>query len=373
MKDGWQLVKLNEVCNIINGRNQKLVESPDGEYPIYGSGGIMGYATDYLCEAGATIIGRKGSINNPIYVETRFWNVDTAFGLLPKPCMNSRLFHYFCLSFDFTKMNKGTTIPSLVKNDLLQIDVPYNPSISEQQRIVGILDAEFEKIDALKTNAEKNLQNAKDLFHAALNLYFTDRKYKSSILGKECDFVRGPFGGSLKKNCFVDAGYPVYEQQHAIYNRFVFRYYVNEKKYLEMKRFTVNGGDLIMSCSGTIGKVAIVPMDAPKGIINQALLKLTPKTNLIPEYLLWYMNSKSFTKQIQEHSQGAAIKNVASVAILKQISLPLPSVNEQREIIQHLNELSNKCKVLQNNYTQTIALCDDLKQALLRKAFSGEL
>ena len=247
------------------------------------------------------------------------------------------------------------------------------PSISEQQRIVGILDAEFGKIDALKANAEKNLQNAKNLFQAALNLYFTDRKYKSSILGKECDFVRGPFGGSLKKNCFVDAGYPVYEQQHAIYNRFVFRYYVNEKKYLEMKRFTVNGGDLIMSCSGTIGKVAIVPMDAPKGIINQALLKLTPKTNLIPEYLLWYMNSISFTKQIQEHSQGAAIKNVASVAILKQISLPLPSVNEQREIIQHLNELSNKCEVLQNNYTQTIALCDDLKQALLRKAFSGEL
>ena len=215
--------------------------------------------------------------------------------------------------------------------------------------------------------------SVENLFQAALNLYFTDRKYKSSILGKECDFVRGPFGGSLKKNCFVDAGYPVYEQQHAIYNRFVFRYYVNEKKYLEMKRFTVNGGDLIMSCSGTIGKVAIVPMDAPKGIINQALLKLTPKTNLIPEYLLWYMNSISFTKQIQEHSQGAAIKNVASVAILKQISLPLPSVNEQREIIQHLNELSNKCEVLQNNYTQTIALCDDLKQALLRKAFSGEL
>lgn len=374
MKEGWKLIAFPLCIEKIN-TTTKLQSSCYGEfgaYPIVSQEKelISGYwdkHEDLFChKTPVTIFGDHTMVVK--YVDFDFViGADGVKILQPKPFLNPKYFYYWVSSTKIVSHGYARHFRYLKEKE-----VPY-PSLSEQQRIVGILDAEFEKIDALKANAEQNLQNAKDLFQAALNLYFTDRKYKSSILGKECDFVRGPFGGSLKKNCFVDAGYPVYEQQHAIYNRFVFRYYVNEKKYLEMKRFTVNGGDLIMSCSGTIGKVAIVPMDAPKGIINQALLKLTPKTNLIPEYLLWYMNSISFTKQIQEHSQGAAIKNVASVAILKQISLPLPSVNEQREIIQHLNELSNKCKVLQNNYTQTIALCDDLKQALLRKAFSGEL
>ena len=167
MKQGWEIKKLGEVCDIINGRNQKSVECTDGDYPIYGSGGIMGYASHFLCNAGTTIIGRKGTINKPIYVEEPFWNVDTAFGLQPKNTLNSKLLHYFCLYFDFLKLNKGTTIPSLVKADLLQIDIPV-PSLAEQERIVEILDREFERIDALKANAEQNLQHAKGLFQAAL-------------------------------------------------------------------------------------------------------------------------------------------------------------------------------------------------------------
>ena len=73
-----------DVLEIKNGKNQKAVENAEGQYPIYGSGGIMGYADDYICGADTVIIGRKGSINNPIYVTERFWNVDTAFGLSAK-------------------------------------------------------------------------------------------------------------------------------------------------------------------------------------------------------------------------------------------------------------------------------------------------
>jgi len=70
-----------DVLEIKNGKNQRAVENPEGPYPIYGSGGIMDYADDYICKAQTVIIGRKGSINNPIFVEEPFWNVDTAFGL----------------------------------------------------------------------------------------------------------------------------------------------------------------------------------------------------------------------------------------------------------------------------------------------------
>ena len=69
----------NDVLVIISGRNQKLVANPDGRYPIYGSGGLMGRADSYLCKAGTTIVGRKGTINHPIFVDEPFWNVDTVF------------------------------------------------------------------------------------------------------------------------------------------------------------------------------------------------------------------------------------------------------------------------------------------------------
>ena len=97
MKEGWDYKKLGEVCDIINGKNQKAVEDPDGKYPIMGSGGVMGYANNYLCKEGTTIIGRKGTINKPIYVNCKFWNVDTAFGVTPnRQIMDVDYFFYFC-------------------------------------------------------------------------------------------------------------------------------------------------------------------------------------------------------------------------------------------------------------------------------------
>ena len=367
MKDGWQLVKLNEVCNIINGRNQKLVESPDGEYPIYGSGGIMGYATDYLCEAGATIIGRKGSINNPIYVETRFWNVDTAFGLLPKPCMNSRLFHYFCLSFDFTKMNKGTTIPSLVKNDLLQIDVPYNPSISEQQRIVGILDAEFEKIDALKVNAEKNLQNAKDLFQAALKKELEPKdRWNTSTIGKLCTLKSGNSSandtpdGELPFVKVGDMNITGNEDCITCSSRYV-DYEQNRKGIFPIGSiiFPKRGGAILTNKK----RITTVEICCDLNIMG-----VYSNGDITPEFLYYYFQGIN----LADLYNGAAIPQINNGDIAP-LTINYPALDKQKEVVQKLDNLRSNCKTLQDNNTQTIALCDDLKQALLRKAFSGEL
>ena len=77
----WTYKKLGDVATIINGKNQKAVEDSNGQYPICGSGGIMGYATDYLCPENSVIVGRKGNINRPIFMTQKFWNVDTAFGI----------------------------------------------------------------------------------------------------------------------------------------------------------------------------------------------------------------------------------------------------------------------------------------------------
>src|SRR5690606_1304763 len=106
----WETCRFDAIARVISGKNQKEVESPSGSYPIYGSGGTFGRATDFLCEPGTTVIGRKGTINSPIFVNERFWNVDTAFGLCPidADTLLPRLLYYFCRSFNFTALDKST-------------------------------------------------------------------------------------------------------------------------------------------------------------------------------------------------------------------------------------------------------------------------
>ena len=166
-------------------------------------------------------------------------------------------------------------------------------------------------------------------------------------LGSVCRFTRGPFGGSLKKADFVKEGYVVYEQRHAITNDFTtFRYFVDEIKFNEMKRFQVFPSDLIMSCSGTMGRTAVIPRFSPPGIINQALLKLTTTERLLPQFLKFWMDGPSFNQSISEFSYGAAIQNVASVKVLKSIKVPLPPMLSQKSIV---DELSCEQETVRNN------------------------
>ncbi|MBU0464492.1 MAG: restriction endonuclease subunit S [Proteobacteria bacterium] len=197
--------------------------------------------------------------------------------------------------------------------------------------------------------------------------------WKIKKLGEVCEFVRGPFGGSLKKNIFRSDGYAVYEQKHAIYDRFDnVRYFIDENKFNEMKRFELNSGDLIMSCSGTIGKIAIVPENIKKGIINQALLKLSPSKKVSTVFLKLWMQSESFKDSLNEYSQGAAIKNVASVAILKNIQVPLPALPEQKRIVAILNKAFTTIAKAKANAEENLKNAKALFESYLQGVFKGE-
>lgn len=99
--------------------------------------------------------------------------------------------------------------------------------------------------------------------------------------------IRGPFGGALKKEIFVTSGFKVYEQQHAIYGDFYAgEYFIDEENYERLKRFALQPGDIIMSCSGTAGRFAIFPPNANPGVINQALLKISPQRKIITIHFL---------------------------------------------------------------------------------------
>lgn len=240
------------------------------------------------------------------------------------------------------KMTKGDR-NNLNLKDYNKLLIPV-PPLPIQEEIVRILDSFTEKTNELKAQLEEELEARKKQYEWYRNELLIEKKeYLLKELGSVCTFVRGPFGGALKKEIFKTEGYAVYEQQNAIYQNLSFRYFVDSEKFTKLERFSIKPGDMIVSCSGTIGKTFIIPIEAPKGIINQALLKLTPNREMINVYYLQFFFENTISKLLNNVSRGGAIKNVPSVNELKKIKIPLPSLEEQQRIVDILDRFDKLC------------------------------
>lgn len=170
--EGWEKKAWNDILEIRSGRNQKEVENPNGKYPILGSAGkVMGYADKYLCDEGTTIVGRKGTIDKPLYIETKFWNVDTAFGLIVGDLLEKKYLYYFCKGFNFRDLDKGTTLPSLVKKDLVKIKMLIPPK-EEQIKIIKLIDQFVININQVETHYQQKLINLEELKKSILQKAF---------------------------------------------------------------------------------------------------------------------------------------------------------------------------------------------------------
>ena len=236
------------------------------------------------------------------------------------------------------KLAHGTKVIEVTPDKLNDVVLPV-PPLEVQREIVHVLDS-FTLLTAELT-AELTARKKQYEFYRD-KLLTTHDNVEMVELGTVCDFVRGPFGGALKKEIFQPDGYAVYEQQHAIYRNLDFRYFIDERKFSELKRFSVAPGDMIVSCSGTIGKTFVIPEEAPKGVINQALLKLTPKENLDVFYLQYFFEN-TISKTLNGVARGGAIKNVPSVSELKAIKLPLPSIDVQHRLVHVLDNFEKIC------------------------------
>ena len=119
--------KWNNIVTIKNGKDYKKVAINQGGYPVYGTGGEIARASEFLCPENTIIVGRKGTINNPLLVGEKFWNVDTAFGVTPSDKLHYLYFFWFCKMFDFSRLNKQAVLPSTTKADLLNIEMQVPP------------------------------------------------------------------------------------------------------------------------------------------------------------------------------------------------------------------------------------------------------
>jgi type I restriction enzyme S subunit len=358
MKHGWEIKKLGDIVEIKNGKNQKLVETELGQYKILGSAGnVMGYSSEYICEAGTTIIGRKGNISKPIYINEKFWNVDTAFGLYPKNNFNPKFIYYLCLTVDFAKMNRGTTIPSLVKSEIKEINLKIPMSLPEQERIVSILDKAFFAINQAKQNAEKNLKNAKELFDSYLSGIFTNKgdDWEIKKLGDICenlDSKRVP----ITKSSRTAGSVPYYGASGIV--DYVSNYIFDE----DLLCVSEDGANLLARTYPIAFSIS------GKTWVNNHAHVLRFNNMVTQKFVELYLNSI----KLDDYVSGMAQPKL-NQTMLNKIPIPTPQLPEQEKLVIKLDDLSKELKQLEDVYQQKLIELEDLKKSILQKAFNGEL
>lgn len=349
-----------DVLEIKNGRNQKAVENPNGKYPIYGSGGIMGYADDYICDADTVIVGRKGSINNPIFVDEPFWNVDTAFGLEAKQgVLLPRYLYYFCKHFDFNRLNKAVTIPSLTKGDLLKIEIGL-PSIEEQYRVVDKL-SEIEEIMGLR---RQELQKLDDLIKARFIELFGDPK----------DNPKGYSKKQLKETCRVITGNTP--------SRAVSEYYGDHIEWIKTDNIvsgllnpttateslsekgmavsrTVESGAILMACiAGSIASIGRVCVTDRKVAFNQQINAIVPSDYNI----LFLCVMLQISKEYLVDEINMALKGILSKSKLEEKTFYVPPMELQEQFAAFVTQVDKSKVAVQKALDETQMLFDSLMQ-----------
>ena len=195
-------------------------------------------------------------------------------------------------------------------------------------------------------------------------------------LGALAHYKKGPFGSSITKAMFVPESkdaIKVYEQKNAINkNDTLGNYFVTKEKYEELKGFEVFPGDIIVSCAGTIGETFVMPNSMRKGIINQALMKISLFDSSIKDFYLIYFDCK-LKALANEQGYGMALKNIPPFDILKQYLVPLPPLPEQRRIIDTINIVSNVLTAIDNHIDKLSIDISNVKSKILDLAIRGKL
>ncbi|MCT7598009.1 restriction endonuclease subunit S [Aliarcobacter butzleri] len=165
--ESWEVGKIMDILTIKYGKSQKEVENPNGDYPILGSGGLMGYANSYLYDKPSVLIGRKGTIDKPQYIEKPFWTVDTLFYSDIKLDNLPLFVYYLFLTIDWRKYNEASGVPSLSVNNIHNIKI-FIPPLEEQKQIAEILSTVDKKLENLKEKKQSFEELKKGLMQKLL-------------------------------------------------------------------------------------------------------------------------------------------------------------------------------------------------------------
>ena len=322
----------------------------------------MGYADDYICEADTVIVGRKGSINNPIFVEEPFWNVDTAFGLVAKrEVLLPRYLYYFCRNYDFERLNKAVTIPSLTKSDLLKIEITL-PSLEIQEKIVNRLL----KIEEVIQARQQQLQKLDELVKARFVELFGDpisnpHGFDKVDLSELADIKIGPFGSLLHKEDYIEGGYALLNPSHIIDGKIApdSKLTVSREKYEELSAYRLKAGDVVMGRRGEMGRCAVVPCDGY--LCGTGSLLIRTKGKVTADYIQKIISFPSFKKTIEDMAVGQTMPNL-NVPIVSGFQIIKPPMEVQSAYYKFVEQLDKSKVAVQKALDEAQLLFDSLMQ-----------
>ena len=331
-KKTWPTKRWSYVLNIVNGKNQKKVECENGIYPICGSGGKIGKTNEYLTKENSVIIGRKGNINNPILMKTKFWNVDTAFGLEPNnKDINVEYLYKFCELFDFQRLNKTVTIPSLTKSDLLKIEIPVPPMKLQEEYRNFLAQVDKSKFLLQQILEKFELLKKSRFIEMFGNVATNNKRWEKTKLGNKSVI------GSSKRifaNEYTTEGIPFYRSKEIIElgmgEKPSVELYISKKRYQEIKeKFGIPiPGDILMTAVGTIGKFWIVPNSKPFYYKDGNLVYI--RTKEFNPLFLKKLLEMLIEKYKVENANGSAY-TALTIEKLKDLQIVLPPMTLQKQ------------------------------------------
>ena len=405
MKIDWDLIELGNCCNIISGGTPKTkVKEYWGNDVMWITPKDMGKATEKFVSSSSRMISSLGLDKssaklippNSIILSTRapighlLVNTITCStnqgcrGLVPSDNLDCMFLYYFCLKSVplFNKLGTGTTFLELSKTVLSKVEIPL-PPIEEQKQIVAILDKAFAAIDKAKSNIEKNIENAKELFQSKLNEVFSKKGvgWEEKKLDDVCLVLNGNAFkskettdksktqllrmGNLYKNVLDLSRKPVFYPDS---------YSVKYSDYL------LREGDLVMSLTGTVGKrdygyTVKIPKIERAILLNQRIMKIEVKDAkmLNKDFLKNYLLSPNFLDRLYDTANGTRQANLSSRTILTlKINFPT-DLKVQLKIVKQFISLRNDINSVETRYAKKLNSLKELKKSLLQKAFTGEL
>ena len=394
MKEGWEYRRMDEVCSIARGGSPRpikdyITNDPNGLNWIKigdtDMGGKYIYSTkekikpeglkkSRWVEEDEFLLSNSMSFGRPYILKTNGCIHDGWLVLRDYQKYLNIDFFYYVLSSEnvqrqFRIKAQGSTVSNLNTDRVASVTIPI-PPLSEQQSIVDYLDAAFAKIDAMKANAEKRLNEAKALFQASLKKMLEPKEgWEEDTLINVFNFI--DYRGATPKK--LQRGVPLVTAKNVKcgYIDYTIKDYISKEEYETRKgRGISRKGDLLITTEAPLGNVAIADLDEFSA--GQRLITLqqydNPKYEFINEFYYYYMLSFPFQKRINEMATGATAQGIKA-KLLKTIIVPIPPLSEQQSIVATLDSLKSKVDRLQKNYDKISQECDALKQAILRQVF----
>lgn len=364
-------LRIKDICDKGSSNlKQKDVENQNGVYPVFGASGLIGKIDTFHQNKDYIAIVKDGSgIGRVTFMPAFSSVIGTLQYILPKEGFNIKYISYCLQSLDLAHYKQGAAIPHIYFRDYGEYEVNVEENPDDQQRIVSYLDAEFAKIEALKANAEKQLQAAKDLFQAALKELLTPKEgWMEKKLGEVCIIERGGSPRPIKDYITNDSDGLNWIKIGDTDPQGKYIYSTKEKiksTGLKKTRF-VNVDDFLLSNSMSFGRPYILKTN---GCIHDGWLVLSEyQHNLNIDFFYYLLLSSNVQRQFKQKAQGSTVSNLNTQRV-SGVEISFPKITEQQRIADRLDALSANVKALQTNYAETITLCNDLKQALLKKVF----